>query len=250
MSGSLVQPQAASHFSVLAFGADLRLLDSETSKEITAAEMRDGIARTGICEGEVAIVPPMFGSSYKLLNRDHDEVYFTGMPSTAEGVRMRKHGDMLAFGPGGYIRAMGRTDDTMNLGGIKTSSLEIENVCNASLTGAEQQQVVEIKEVAAVAIPPVGGGPDLLWICAAVKGGSRGSSPRGRAGSADRQNTEVVEALQKQFQRAIAKNLNPLFKVHKVVLVDELLRTASNKIMRKALRAQCVAQSQPGKPHL
>jgi len=252
MSGSLVQPQAASHFSVLAFGADLRLLDSETSTEISAGQMRAQIAKTGICEGEVAIVPPLFGSSYKLLNRDHDEVYFTGMPCTAEGMRMRKHGDMLAFGPGGYIRAMGRTDDTMNLGGIKTSSLEIENVCNASiasvaLAGAEDQLAVAaaIKEVAAVAIPPAGGGPDLLWICAATKGG-------GRRGSADgaSEDSAALAALQKHFQRAIAKNLNPLFKVHKVVLVEELPRTASNKIMRKALRAQCVAQSQPGSPKL
>lgn len=229
MSGSLVQPQAASHFSVPAFGADLRLLDAGGA-EMTLAEMAEAMAREGECQGEVAIVPPMIGSSYKLLNRNHDQVYFSGMPSTRkEGIRMRKHGDMLSFRPGGYIQAKGRTDDTMNLGGIKTSSLEIETVCNSAVASLG----LPVKEVAAVAVQPRGGGPDLLYICAAVKGDLGGGSQVGR-GSGE---------WKKGFQRAIAKNLNPLFKVHEVVLIKDLPRTASNKIMRKALQAQCGAQA-------
>jgi acetyl-CoA synthetase len=38
------------------------------------------------------------------------------------------------------------------------------------------------------------------------------------------------------MQRAIAARLNPLFKIHDVVPVDALPRTASNKVMRRVLR--------------
>jgi acetyl-CoA synthetase len=40
------------------------------------------------------------------------------------------------------------------------------------------------------------------------------------------------------MQAAIKRDLNPLFKIHDLVLVEALPRTASNKIMRRELRAQ------------
>jgi acetyl-CoA synthetase len=40
------------------------------------------------------------------------------------------------------------------------------------------------------------------------------------------------------MQKAIKQELNPLFKIHDLVLVDALPRTASNKVMRRALRDQ------------
>ena len=45
-------------------------------------------------------------------------------------------------------------------------------------------------------------------------------------------------SLKTQMQDAIRKKLNPLFKIHDVVIVDGLPRTASNKVMRRTLRAQ------------
>jgi hypothetical protein len=43
-----------------------------------------------------------------------------GMPLLAgTSTRLRRHGDEVARLPGGYHRALGRADDTMNLGGIK-----------------------------------------------------------------------------------------------------------------------------------
>ena len=39
------------------------------------------------------------------------------------------------------------------------------------------------------------------------------------------------------MQQAIRTKLNPLFKVHDVVITQALPRTASNKIMRRTLRA-------------
>jgi acetyl-CoA synthetase len=40
------------------------------------------------------------------------------------------------------------------------------------------------------------------------------------------------------MQQAIAARLNPLFKVHDVVITEALPRTASNKVMRRTLRAE------------
>ncbi|PMB52442.1 hypothetical protein CEN39_09810, partial [Fischerella thermalis CCMEE 5201] len=40
------------------------------------------------------------------------------------------------------------------------------------------------------------------------------------------------------LQAAINQRLNPLFKIHDVVIVDTLPRTASNKVVRRVLRDQ------------
>ena len=113
----------------------------------------------------------------------------------------------------GYFRAQGRVDDTMNLGGIKTSSAEIERCC----THAEA-----VHETAAIAVPPKGGGPDRLVVYVVLKAGAEAD----------------VASLRAQFQATIRARLNPLFKVHDVVVIDALPRTASNKVMRRVLRAQ------------
>ncbi len=42
----------------------------------------------------------------------------------------------------------------------------------------------------------------------------------------------------------IAKKLNPLFKIHDLVTTDELPRTASNKLMRRTLRARYSRQKE------
>ena len=52
---------------------------------------------------EIAIVPPMLGISQALLNREHFQVYYKGMP-TLEGssIPLRKHGDEVERLPGGW----------------------------------------------------------------------------------------------------------------------------------------------------
>lgn len=48
------------------------------------------------------------------------QVYYAGMPPDpqAPGRPLRRHGDELARLPGGRYVALGRVDDTMNLGGL------------------------------------------------------------------------------------------------------------------------------------
>ena len=74
-------------------------------------------------------------------------------------------------------------------------------------------------EVAAIAVPPSGGGPSQLVIYAVLLTGSR-----------------IRGSLTTSLQSAIREHLNPLFRIHDVIVVDALPRTASNKIMRRILR--------------
>ncbi|HCP48136.1 MAG TPA: AMP-dependent synthetase [Deltaproteobacteria bacterium] len=195
--GSMVQSQAPSTFSTPALGCDLVILDDEGQRTQN---------------GELALVAPMLGSSNRLLNRDHDEVYFNAMPRGPEGQVLRRHGDQMEQLPGGYFRAHGRADDTMNLGGIKTSSKEIERLCD---------ELPTVRETAAIAVAPQGGGPGQLVLFMVLE---------------DDQESAVTE-LKQAAQQAIRGRLNPLFKVHDVVIMDSLPRTASNKVMRRVLRA-------------
>ena len=44
--------------------------------------------------------------------------------------------------------------------------------------------------------------------------------------------------LQRELQQLIKRDLNPLFKIHDVIVRRTLPRTASNKLMRRSLRAE------------
>jgi acetyl-CoA synthetase len=159
--------------------------------------------------GEVFIEPPVLGLSQELLNRDHHVEYYAGTPDI--GVVLRRHGDYIEQLDDGYYRAHGRVDDTMNLGGIKTSSAEIER----SVIG-----VVGLRDVAAVAVEPPGGGPGKLVMYVVVAPG-----------------TDLAE-VHDEMQRRVRSRLNPLFKIADLVAVAELPRTASAKVKRRELRAQ------------
>ncbi len=192
VTGTMVQSAVPAAFSTPALGLDFVLLDED-------GQPTDS--------GEVFLRPPSIGLSTQLLNRDHHEVYYAGTPAPG-GEVLRRHGDHIERLPGGYYRAHGRIDDTMNLGGIKVSSAELERV----LLGVDA-----VAEAAAVAVEPPGGGPSRLVVYVVPEPGA------------------TVDPA--ELQRAIRADLNPLFKVHDVVAVDALPRTASAKVMRRELRA-------------
>ena len=70
------------------------------------------------------------------------------------------------------------------------------------------------------------------------RGSGRRSRPtrhlRGRAPIKAAEKKDLLPAMQERLNR----DLNPLFKIHDVILVDALPRTASNKVMRRVLRDQ------------
>lgn len=194
MSGTVLHPAVPSRFTTPTLGLDLVILDDDGS----VADF-----------GEVFIVPPSIGFSTELINQDHDDVYHTGVPQI--GRPLRRHGDQVRRDPGGYLQALGRVDDTMNISGIKVSSADIESVVAG---------VGSVTEVAAIASAPPGGGPGRLVVFAVLE-------PDAPTDAGD---------LRGSMQRAISEQLNPLFRIHEVVLVESLPRTASHKLMRRELR--------------
>jgi acetyl-CoA synthetase len=201
----LIAPQRPSEFNAKAMGSDFVVLNA------------DGEPCAPGEAGELFLVPPSVGLSTRLMNASNAVIYYDDCP-LIHGKTLRRHGDQIVVGEDGHFRSDGRADDSMNLGGIKIGSIEIERTINNHLDG--------IMETAAVAVSPQGGGPGELVIFAVLKNAER-SPERARA-----------DVLKTEMQRAIREHLNPLFHVTDVVLVDSLPRTDSNKVMRRALREQ------------
>ncbi len=195
VTSTLIQTNIPSTFSTPALGSEFVIVNEE------------GVLSD---KGEVFLVPPAMGLSFQLLNKNHHEVYYKNTPEI-DGKLLRRHGDFLVRLDNGYYRVMGRTDDSMNLGGIKVSSLQIEELVNSHLA---------VMESAAIAVSPPKGGPALLVLYVVPNA--------------------IVDKdlLQYELQKLIKQKLNPLFKIHDVVITDKLPRTASNKIMRRVLRNQ------------
>jgi len=199
VTGTVVQPASPATFSTAALGLDLVVLDAKGHQVDEGAN------------GEVFLVPPSIGLSQTLLNRDHQEVYYTDSPAGPLGEILRRHGDQMERLACGYFRAHGRADDTMNLGGIKVSSMELETVLDTHDA---------VSECAAVAVQPEGEGADRLVVFAVLH------EERNKA------------ELHTDLGRLISQRINPLFKIHDLVITDSLPRTASNKLMRRTLRTQ------------
>ncbi|HHB52373.1 MAG TPA: hypothetical protein ENK75_04940 [Saprospiraceae bacterium] len=143
-----------------------------------------------------------------MLNKNHHQVYYENTPKINDKL-LRRHGDYLVRMHNGYYSVMGRTDDSMNSGGIKVSSLQIKELVNSHMA---------VNESAAIAVTPEKGGPALLVIYLVPNG------------FVDK------ELIHYELQKLIKQKLNPLFKIHDVVVTDKLPRTTSNKIMRRLLR--------------
>lgn len=194
ISGCVVKPSIPGTFSTPALGSSWILRD-ENHRSST--------------QGEVYFQPPTFGLSTKLLNYDHHKIYFADIIADKEHTLLRRHGDYIEQLAEGYFRAHGRIDDSMNLGGIKVSSQQIEEILS---------EEPFITELAAISIPPLDGGPEqlIIYACSSKK-------------------LNIKEVLF-NMQQCLKKKLNPLFKIQNIVFINKLPRTASNKIMRRVLR--------------
>jgi acetyl-CoA synthetase len=196
ISSTVVQPNIPSAFSTPVLGSEFVILgDNDLPSTI----------------GEAYLIRPALGMSRRLLSGDHFEIYYQGTPPGPNGELLRRHGDQLELLPNGYFRALGRTDDAINLGGIKVGSAEIERVII---------ELSDISDVAVIGVPKHDGGPNRLVACV---GASAGECPD-------------KELLKKRIQKTISEKLSPLFKLDDVFICAQLPRTASNKLMRRELR--------------
>jgi len=201
---TMVQPNVPATFSTPTLGTAFVILDE-------AGQQSD--------VGELYLIPPAIGMSHRILNADHDAVYFADAPIGPQGELLRRHGDLMQALPGGYFRALGRADDTLNLGGMKVGAAELERVFAG---------VPQVVEVAVIGAPTPGGGPTRLIACVGA-----GPPPH-----------RAADEYRQQMQSALDSELSPLFKIHDVLVLDHLPRTASNKILRRELRAIYDARAQ------
>lgn len=197
LTSTILHPCSPSTFTTPALGVDFVILGED------GAPVAEGET------GELYLIPPALGMSQRLLNASHEEVYYQGCPRGPKGEILRRHGDRIQRLPGGRYQAQGRADDTMNLGGIKVAAVELERIVN------EHEAVLES---AAIGVTPKEGGPEELVLYVVL----RSPMPAGR--------------LKSELSDAIARRLNPLYRIAEVAVVDALPRTASNKIVRRALR--------------
>lgn len=202
LASSVVQPNVPSAFSTPTLGSSFVVLDE---------------AGQPANKGEAFLVAPLMGMSSALLNGDHQAIYYDDAPNGPNGETLRRHGDFIQALPGGYFRALGRADDTMNVGGIKVGDAEIERVLH---------EVDGIADVAVIAAPASDGGPSRLVACVGCERCPQWTKD------------ELCSLLQSQ----ISTRLNPLFKLDDVYLLDRLPRTATNKIMRRELRTMYEAE--------
>ncbi|MEX2564973.1 MAG: AMP-binding protein, partial [Cyclobacteriaceae bacterium] len=201
ISGTVVQPMSLTLFTTPVLGLDFYLLKPDG----TTVEKNEG--------GEVFIIPPSVGLSKELLNCDHHTEYFEGTPKGPKGETLRRHGDafeIIKSDQMTFYRSVGRTDDVMNLGGIKISAVEIEEVLN---------KAPNVFETAAVSVSGKDGGPERLVVFVVPD-----------------KKIQRKEEFKEQLQQLLKEQLNPLFKISAIKWLEELPRTASNKMMRNALR--------------
>lgn len=203
LSSSVELPNALCHFNTPAPGSELILVDPD----------KNIVTQQGT--GEVFLIPPAVGLSQQILNKNHREEYYSDLPQIKGYALLRRHGDgytMNTYQDVRFYKSTGRTDDTMNLGGIKISAVEIEAVVNKHAA---------VFESAAVAYQEANGGPEKLALFVQTK-------------------NAIIDTtlLQQELQKIIQTQLNPLFRISLLILKQSFPRTASNKLMRKDLRKE------------
>jgi len=199
---TVLQPCSPATFTTANLGVDFVILDE------------NGIVVNEGGIGELFLMPPALGMSQRLLNGDHDKVYFDGCPAGPQNLVLRRHGDNTQQLHRGYYRSQGRADDAINLGGIKVGPVELEYIIDNHPS---------IYESAALAVQPEGEGSERLVVFIVP----------------EKRNTKLdVFVLKKELQTMISSKLNPLFKIHEVIISSELPHTASGKIVRRKLRKE------------
>jgi acetyl-CoA synthetase len=125
------------------------------------------------------------------------------------------HGDWASVDEDGFWFLHGRSDDTMNVAGKRLGPAEVESVLTLD---------PRVAESAAVGVPdPVKG--EAIW-CFVVP----------RPGVEDR------DRLPEELRDLVAEHLGRSFRPARVLLVPELPRTRSAKILRRAIRATVVGE--------
>ena len=128
------------------------------------------------------------------------------------------HGDWASIDADGFWFLHGRSDDTMNIAGKRLGPAEVESALTEHPAVAES---------AAVGVPHEVKG-ESIWCFVITKPGH----PTG-------------DALVTELKGVVARHLGKAFTPDRVVIVDELPKTRSAKILRRAIRATVIGED-PG----
>ena len=126
------------------------------------------------------------------------------------------HGDWASVDEGGFWFLHGRSDDTMNVAGKRLGPAEVESLLTLHPS---------VVESAVVGVPDEVKG-EAIWCFVVAKG-------------------EPPEGLPRELSDLVAEHLGKAFKPSRVIVVPELPRTRSAKILRRAIRATVIG-NEPG----
>jgi acetyl-CoA synthetase len=122
-------------------------------------------------------------------------------------------GDGAKYDEDGAIWLLGRVDDVMNVSGHRISTTEVESALVSHPTVAEAA-------VVGASDPTTGQGIVAFVIL------------RGSVGEDEAKGADVIKALRDH----VSKEIGPIAKPRQIMVVDELPKTRSGKIMRRLLR--------------
>jgi acetyl-CoA synthetase len=128
------------------------------------------------------------------------------------------HGDWASVDEDGFWFLHGRSDDTMNIAGKRLGPAEVESALASHPNVAES---------AAVGVPDEIKG-EAVWCFVVTKPG-----------------VERTDALAMELAGVVVEHLGKAFKPSRVLFVDELPKTRSAKIVRRALRSAVLGED-PG----
>ena len=128
------------------------------------------------------------------------------------------HGDWASIDSDGYWYLHGRSDDTLNIAGKRIGPAEFESAAVGHPA---------VVECAAIGVPDEVKGESVWCFCILSPG------------------TEASEALSRDIKTVVAGELGKAFTPARILFVDELPRTRSAKILRRAIRARALGED-PG----
>lgn len=164
--------------------------------------------------GELVIKAPWIGMTRGFWKdpQRYEETYWSRWPN------VWVHGDWAAIDPDGSWYILGRSDDTIKIGGKRLGPAEVESIL------VSHPQVVE---AAAIGVPDPIKGNALVAFCVLVPG----EQPR------DNIRVELRELLVKEMGKPLAPK--------SILFVDDLPKTRNAKVMRRMIRSTYLGED-PG----
>ena len=166
--------------------------------------------------GELAVRAPWIGMTRGFWrdedNRRYLETYWSRFP----GVWV--HGDWALVDDGGHWWILGRSDDTINVGGKRAGPSEFESILVAHPA---------VAEAGAVGVPDELKGERIVCFCVLEEGRPAGDD------------------LEAELSELIVEEMGKPLRPGRVYFVPDLPKTRNAKLMRRVLRAACVGED-PG----